>query len=68
VTLGVNLAGCSRTRASVSVSNSAQFPRLLDAGLINPPLSFVACSGATTKDVINGKAGVPSQYNALFSW
>ncbi|HET9411400.1 MAG TPA: SGNH/GDSL hydrolase family protein [Candidatus Saccharimonadales bacterium] len=51
--------GCHRSRDA--------YAKLLDgspASRLNVT-SFVACSGATTQDVINGKNGEPSQLNAL---
>lgn len=47
--------GCHRS--------SAAYPRLLQSEL--GEANFVACSGATTDDVINGKNGEPSQLDAL---
>lgn len=47
--------GCHRS--------SAAYPYLLESELSK--VNFVACSGATTDDVINGRNGEPSQLNAL---
>ncbi|GGV21405.1 hypothetical protein GCM10010182_49560 [Actinomadura cremea] len=41
-------------------------PALLDAdGVLGGAFTFVACSGATTQDVHDGKSGEPSQFDAL---
>ena len=45
------------------------YPRLLqnDPGLNLGPVAFVACSGATTANVLGGQNGEPAQINALSS-
>lgn len=43
------------------------YPRQLQDQAVLGPTAFVACSGATTHDVLTGKNGEPSQLNALSS-
>jgi lysophospholipase L1-like esterase len=40
-------------------------PLLQEDGVLGGPVTFVACSGATTEDVRNGKSGEPPQLDAL---